>query len=40
VIYMSGFADDGSVEHGAEVLEKPFGFDVLTEKVSRMLDSR
>jgi PAS domain S-box-containing protein len=39
VIYMSGYADGEALEHGAEVLEKPFTFDVLTEKVGRVLET-
>ncbi len=39
VIYMSGYADGNAFEQGVEVLEKPFTFDVLTEKVARVLDT-
>ncbi len=38
VIYMSGYAD-GALEQGVEVLEKPFTFDVLTEKIVRVLET-
>jgi CheY-like chemotaxis protein len=39
VIYMSGYADGEALEQGVEVLEKPFTFDVLTEKVGRVLET-
>ena len=39
VVYMSGYADGAALEHGVEVLEKPFTFDVLTEKVGRVLET-
>jgi CheY-like chemotaxis protein len=39
VVYMSGYADGAAFEHGVEVLEKPFTFDVLTEKVGRVLET-
>jgi PAS domain S-box-containing protein len=39
VIYMSGYADGETLEPGVEVLEKPFTFDVLTEKVGRVLET-
>jgi two-component system, cell cycle sensor histidine kinase and response regulator CckA len=44
VIYMSGYADgaileNGVLQPGTELLEKPFAFAALTEKVRRVLDS-
>ena len=37
---MSGYADGDALEQGVEVLEKPFTFDLLTDKVGRLLETQ
>ena len=44
VLYMSGYTDDAIVQHGVldpetELLQKPFSFDELAQKVRKVIDA-